>query len=117
MKQMEFSYQQIKQLAAETGCRVTDLIALASQNDPFYQGTPATLALAEWFAEWYHANFSSGSRAHIRRCHYMILSQQVTLPNGLPYENTMECWDTVLLASKAARYLKLVDINAFDDRK
>jgi hypothetical protein len=114
---MEYTYEQIKALAKETGKRVTDLIALAAQNDPFYQGTPTTLALAEWFAEFYHNSFSYGTRAHIRRCHYLIVSLGLTLPNGRPYENTEECWNTLLLASKAARYLKLVDIYSFDDRK
>ncbi len=43
-------YEQIKLLAKSTGQRVTDLIALAPQNDPFYTGTPSDWALAEWFA-------------------------------------------------------------------
>jgi hypothetical protein len=114
---MEFSYETIKQLAKDTGCKVTDLIALAAQNDPFYQGTPATLALAEWFAALYYRMGWNSDRNHIRRCHYQIVALEVNLPNGKPYENTMECWDTLLIASKAARYLKLVDIAAFDDRR
>lgn len=114
---MEFSYETIKQLAKETGCKVTDLIALASQNDPFYQGTPSSLALAEWFAEIYYKQGWQYSRVHIRRAHYAILSLGSFLPNGLPYENTEVCWNTLLMASKAARYLKLVDIASFDDRK
>ena len=114
---MEFTYETIKQLAKETGCKVTDLIALASQNDPFYQGTPSGLALAEWFAEVYYRQGWQHTRVHIRRAHYAILSLGSTLPNGKPYENTEECWGTLLMASKAARYLKLVDIASFDDKK
>lgn len=114
---MEFNYETIKQLAKETNRKVTDLIALASANDPFYQGTPGTLSLAEWFAEIYHRQGWQYSRVHIRRAHYTILSIGSTLPNGRPYENTEECWNTLLLASKAARYLRLVDIASFDDKK
>lgn len=114
---MEFSYSTIKALARESGRKVSDLIALASQNDPFYQGTPTTLALAEWFADFYHSNYPAGTRVHVRRCHYKIVSLRLMLPNGKPYENTMECWDTLLQATKAARYLRLVDIYSFDDRK
>jgi hypothetical protein len=114
---MEFSYSTIKELARESGRKVSDLIALATQNDPFYQGTPASLALAEWFADFYHNYEAPGTRVHVRRCHYKIVSLGLTLPNGKPYENTMEAWDTLLIASKAARYLKLVDIYSFDDRK
>ncbi len=39
------------------------------------------------------------------------------LPNGKPYENTEECWGVLNLASKAARYLRLVDPGAFVDRR
>ncbi len=51
--------------------------------------------------------------------HYQIISQRppVILPNGKPYENTEECWNILNLASKAARYLRLVDPAAFNDRR
>jgi len=48
-------YEMIKQLAKEMGCKVTDLIPLAPQNDPFYTGTPGDWALAEWFAGLWRA--------------------------------------------------------------
>ena len=85
-------YGQIKQMAKETGQRVTDLIVLAPQNDPFYTGTPNDCALAEWFGGLWHA-FGYSSGVHIRRVHYQIISQKppVCLPNGKPYENTEEC--------------------------
>src|SRR5712691_8201081 len=112
------SYEYIKQLARQTGQRVTDLIPLAPQNDPFYTGTPNDLALAEWFATLWQA-FSYTHKVHIRRVHYQIVSQNppVAMPNGLPYENTEGCWNILNLASKAARYLQLVDPAAFVDRR
>src|SRR5881227_3994941 len=112
------NYEMIKQLAKEMGCKVTDLIPLAPQNDPFYTGTPTDWALAEWFAQLWQA-FGYTSGVHIRRVHYQIVSQNppVLLPNGVPYENTVECWDILNLASKAARYLGLVDPASFHDRR
>jgi len=112
------NYEQIKYLARETGQRVTDLIPLAPQNDPFYTGTPGDWALAEWFAQLWQA-FGYTNRVHIRRVHYQIVSQKpaVVMPNGLPYENTETCWNILNLASKAARYLQLVDPEAFVDRR
>jgi hypothetical protein len=112
------NYDEIKQLAKATGQRVTDLITLAPQNDPFYTGTPGDWALAEWFAGLWHA-FGYTTKVHIRRVHYQIISQDpsVVLPNGKPYENTEECWGLLNLASKAARYLNLVDPAAFVDRR
>jgi len=114
---MEFNYEAIKRIAKETGRKVTDLIALAPSNDPFYQGSPGTRNLAEWFAEIYHKQGWEYSRVHIRRAHYAILSLGAYLPNGLPYENTESCWNQLLQATKSARYLKLVDAGSFDDRK
>jgi hypothetical protein len=111
-------YETIKILARERGCRATDLIALAPQNDPFYVGKPGEVALAAWFAQlWQRFDYSRG--VHIRRVHYQIVSQSpaVLLPNGLPYENTESCWDTLTQASKVARYLGLVDPDAFVDRR
>ncbi|GHO52894.1 hypothetical protein [Ktedonobacter robiniae] len=110
-------YQWIKQTAKAQGISVNDLIVLAPQNDPFYTGTPSDQALGQWFAQlWHHFGYD---RAHIRRIHYQIISQDppIVLPNGKPYENTMECWDVLNLASKAARYLQLVDPAAFNDRR
>ncbi len=111
-------YEEIKQLARSSGQRVTDLIVLAPQNDPFYSGTPNDWALAQWFAGLWNA-FGYTTRVHIRRVHYQIISQNppVALPNGKPYENTEESWGILNLASKAARYLGLVDPAAFTDRR
>ncbi len=112
------NYEEIKQLARVEGQRVTDLIALAPQNDPFYTGTPNDWALGQWFAGLWQA-FGYRDGVHIRRVHYQIVSQDppVVLPNGKPYENTEECWGILNLASKAARYLQLVDPAAFNDRR
>ena len=38
-------------------------------------------------------------------------------PDGRPYENTTNDWAYLLQASKAARYLNLVDPAAFVDRR
>lgn len=111
-------YSTIKQLARERGVKVTDLIALAPQNDPFYCGQEAQQAAGRWFAGlWERFGYTNG--VHIRRIHYQIVSQQppVQKPNGLPYENTENDWGFLSLASKAARYLKMVDPEAFVDRR
>ena len=111
-------YTQIKQLSKELRQPVTDLIALAPANDPFYTGTPNDWALAQWFADLWQA-FGYRDGVHLRRIHYQIISQDppVVLPNGAFYENTMVCWDLLNMASKAARYLGLVDAAAFVDRR
>ena len=112
------NYDAIKALAKKRGCKVTDLIALAPQNDPFYVGTPGDRVLGEWFADlWRRFGYTRG--VHIRRVHYQAVSQQtpILLPDGTPYENTEDCWGVLGKASKFARYLELVDPAAFVDRR
>src|SRR2546430_15733271 len=112
------NYEMIKQLAKEMGCKVTDLIPLAPQNDPFYTGTPTDWAVAEWFAQLWQ-QFGYRVRVHIRRVHYPIDRQGTPemRPNSKTYEKKSECWDMLNKAYKAARYLQLVNPAAFSDRR
>jgi hypothetical protein len=114
---MNFDYESIKILAKQLKRPVTSLIALASANDPFYQQAPRQKALAEWFANIYHLQRWDRFRVHIRRCHYLIVSLDVSLPSGKHYENSHDCWRTLLMASKSARYLGLVPMDSFDDHR
>jgi hypothetical protein len=112
------SYDNIKMLAKVTKRSVTELIALAPQNDPFYVGTPRDKTLGVWFHDlWKTFGYTEG--VHIRRMHYAIVSQNppVKFPNGKPYENTLECWAELTIAAKAARYLNYVSPVAFVDRR
>ena len=114
----KIDYASIKSMARELGCPVTDLIVLAPQNDPFYVGTPGDLALGRWFAElWERFGYAAG--VHLRRVHYRLVSQDppVLTPSDVSYENTENCWGLLGRASKAARYLGLVDATDFDDRR
>lgn len=131
---MNFGYEQIKALAKETRCKVTDLIALAAQNDPFYQGTPATRALAEWFSEIYYERGWRWERNHIRRCHYQIVHLSVTLPNGVPLarifksrsliltttrpqkRRTAMSWARACIIAGAHTWLRLTPISSFRAR-
>lgn len=114
----KITYDVIKRLAKELHVPITDLIALAPQNDPFYTGTPRDLEMGRWFADlWQEFGYSRG--VHIRRMHYQLVSQNppVMMPNGKPYENTEACWNELNYAAKAARYLEYVDPGAFVDRR
>jgi hypothetical protein len=114
------NYEWIKRTAKQQRLSVNDLIVLAPQNDPFYAGTPGDIAAGEWFAQmWQQLQQAGETRAHLRRVHYFLVSLggRVVFPNGKPYENTIECWDMLNMASKAARYLQLVDPGAFNDKR
>lgn len=118
-----YNYDTIKDIAgrirdAGGSCKVTDLIALAAQNDPFYVGTDTDCKNGQWFADLW-GRFGYTDNIHLRRVHYQIVSQKapVLMPNGDPYENTLRCWNFLEQASKAARYLELIDPKAFTDRR
>jgi hypothetical protein len=112
-----FGYAAIKQMAAERHQPVPDLLALSRNNDPFYAGSPAQRAKAEWFVATL-ADLGLSTRFHLRRVHYKLVSQHnPRRHDGTPYENTENCWDYLGAGSKAARYLGLVPADAFDDHR
>ena len=45
------NYDRIKEAAKMYGGSVTDWLALAPANDPFYVGTPKDVINAQWFRE------------------------------------------------------------------
>ena len=44
------NYEQIKAMAKDEGLKVTDLLALAPGNDPFYVGRDGDVQNGQWFA-------------------------------------------------------------------
>ncbi len=113
-----FDYDDIKQLARETGCRAADLIVLAPNNDPFYAGVPNRRERAKWFAELWD-RFGLHHGVHLRRIHYLLVSQPqpVLWPNGKPYLNTVNDWQALDTASLAARYLGMIPPDVLVDRR
>jgi hypothetical protein len=110
-------YDALKELAAELGRPSETLIVLGSQNDPFYI-MPWRVTGAEWFEKvWQRLNCRPG--AHIRRVHYMLVSQDppVLMPNGAPYVNTLSCSSFLNVASKDARYLGLIALRDLTDQR
>ncbi len=116
-----FDYASIKQLARQIGRPAKDLVVLAPANDPFYVGVPARQREAEWFAKlWERFGFSEG--VHIRRIHYVLVSQNkegqpLLKPDGEPYENTTNDSGLLNRASLSARYLDLIPLDALVDRR
>jgi hypothetical protein len=102
-------------MSEETGIKPTikDLLVLAPDNDPFRAGTPTDVMNGEWFAEVW----GDLRQAHLRRAHYAADAQNVPLPGGGVYQNDKESWIFLNKASRAARYLGLVDVESFVDRR
>jgi hypothetical protein len=113
----KLGYEAIKHLAKHYGVTIPELLVLARQNDPFFAGAPAPRARAEWFYSLWQA-FGFGEGVHLRRIHYQLVSQpDPRRHDGKPYENTDNGWNYLCDASKAARYLGLVDAQRFADRR
>ncbi len=110
-------YHAVKAAAAVRGVRVEDLLALAPRTDPFYHGMPTQREHAEWLkALWDRFQFPPG--VHERRIHYHLVSTpNLKLPDGTDYENTETSEEVLQRATKAARYLGLVPVEDFEDRR
>jgi hypothetical protein len=112
------TYDLIVALAEALGRPVKTLLALAPNNDPFFAGRGARREGAEWFAELWN-RFGFGPGTHIRRVHYILVSQgePIIWIDGTAYQNTDNCWYNLKTSSRDARYLRLVPIEHFDDRR
>jgi hypothetical protein len=110
-------YDRIKELARQLRTKIPDLLALSRHCDPFFGGQPTQLEDAEWFAAlWRRFGYTTG--VHLRRVHYQLVSQhRPCCRDGRPYENTLGCWARLADAGKAARYLRLVPADAFEDHR
>jgi hypothetical protein len=104
-------------MAQELGRPQGTLTVLSHGADPFGCGTPAHVAHAEWFAALWNEHMGHGG--HLRRLHYRLVSQAspVAMVGGAPYKNTVNCWSTLKLAGKWARYLGLIDADVLEDRR
>ena len=106
-------------LARKTHVNMGDLLILARNNDPFNCGAAAQVRAAEWFvAMLREARYTSVRGTHLRRVHYRILSiPDARRPDGRPYLNDTNSWHDTCVASKFARHLGLVDLDAFIDQR
>ena len=113
-----FDYDAIKTLAKSIKRPVTDLLALAQQNDPFYVGTPSRKRDAEWFAATVWGQHG-GPGSHLRRIHYVLISSAMPIikPDGTAYENTEADWQYLIRSSLSARYLNSIPFDSFVDRR
>jgi hypothetical protein len=113
---MTTPYERMKRLAQEVGANVADMLALGTDNDPNYTGSPKQVAMAEWFAElWKARGFEGRGGVHLRRAHYQILGSPKH--NGKPYENNNNDWNYLINAARYARILGLVDPEDIIDRR
>ena len=113
-------YEGVVELAKSLNRPSSELIALTRNNDPFFCGTLANRRDADWFLSvWKMAGMEQHYRIHLRQMHYKLVSQEhpPAMPSGKPYSNTLESWQYLNGASKAARYLQLVDAELFNDHR
>ena len=113
-------YDSVVALAKSLNCPAGELIALSRNNDPFFCGTLANRRDADWFLnQWSMLEMNLHPSVHLRQMHYKLVSQNAPplMPSGKPYSNTLESWHYLNLASKAARYLQLVDAERFNDHR
>jgi hypothetical protein len=102
--------------------KLPDFLVGVVESDPFNADAPSQKALAEWFVEQWHRFKPGAQTVHVRGLHYAIQAlsntpDAVYLPNGVLYENTHLRWNDLQRAGKYARYLGLIDPDAFEDKR
>src|SRR5260370_1930965 len=111
------NYERILEIATRERPAHT-LIAMAAKNDPFFI-RPHRRRKAEWFAELWREHCQHRPNMHIRGIHYVLISLK-DRPNRegsiLLYENTDDCFNEVVEASRDARLLDLVPIDRINDQ-
>jgi hypothetical protein len=81
------------------------LTVLTEESDPYRQSTEKFHTMGRWFAEQVERDFA-GRASHIRGIHYAIVARgDIMRPDGTPYINNAECWEWLLKAAPAARWL------------
>ncbi len=113
-------YDKLKLLKKETGVgKITDLLVLAPQNDPFYMGQLGQVEKSKWFTTVWNS-FGFTSNVHIRRIHYRMVSQTTPIikPDGIAYKNIASDYKYLNEASKSARYIEdSISPSDFVDRR
>jgi len=108
----------LKELAKEVPGGQSQLVPLATKNDPFLSGTEGQRAQGEWFAKlWEEFDYPEGK--HVRDIHYDIatkLSYTYYKHDGTPYLHNKASYGYMVAASKAARHLGLVSDKLKDMR-
>src|SRR5258708_11090827 len=107
----------LKALAEKLRRPLRTLHAMTAGNDPWMVQQPFRSEAAYWFVDLYERlKISAG--IHIRRIFYLLVSQPDLMRlNGEPFENTVECANHLGDAARDARYLGLIPVDAFIDRK
>jgi hypothetical protein len=94
-----YDYAGIKKLAKRLGNLKLESLTVLSR-DPFTAGgdggnahAEGRLSGAEWYAEQVHEQLEIPPEAHMRRVHYVTISQDppILMLNGEPYINTEQC--------------------------
>jgi hypothetical protein len=113
-----YDYDSIVALGEELNRPAGTLVAQIPASDPFFARRPGRQQSAEWFADLWR-RFEFGPGTHLRRVHYILVSQDspIICPDGADYENTSICWHRLISASRDARYLDLVPVEHFEDRR
>src|SRR5260370_2445698 len=107
-------------LKIATGRTIETLVTMTNGNDPFAMHQGGRQEHARWLYEQVWQRLGLGEKEiHIRAIHYKLISQEVavTLPNGEVFENTENHWRKLDIASRDARYLRLVPYDKIKDQR
>ena len=100
----------------QTGLSLADMTVLSNGRDPYRLATDSHRFNAAWLADSI-ARIGLMRPIHLRGLHYRLIGS-VSLPNGVPYVNSDDCWMFLSeRAAIAARFLGTVDFDRFVDNR
>jgi hypothetical protein len=98
------------------GGSMQSVTVLAPQNDPFRVDTPAGHRDGRWLRDAWD-DLKVRAPQHLRGLHYILVSGEVTKPNGEPYINRDRDWIWLVSAAKAARWLGYISFDWIVDQR
>jgi hypothetical protein len=109
-------FKNLRDVFAAYAGNLKDLTVLAHANDPFRVDNERGHREGGWLATTLAALDITGQK-HLRGLHYVLVSAQVSKPDGLRYTNTDDDWDWLGKAAKAARWLGYVPFDRIVDQR
>jgi hypothetical protein len=107
--------QKILSAAGGAELSIDDLTVLSPGNDPYTAWRRRREA--EWFAKLFNRFVAASATKHLRGFFYLLVSSTVTGSDGKPFVNDYKHWKALQDASKAARWLGLIEFERIVDER
>jgi hypothetical protein len=108
----------IEDAVEEHDLSLKELTVLSAQVDPYRLDTPRHHRDGKWLAEQFNLLFGSAEHIHLRGLYYAIVAAgNIRKPDGEIFVGTLENWEWLGGAGKAARWLGYIPFDRVTDNR